>query len=74
MWATCVELKLATGPNENLSLNESKIGGEFVFTFLNFFEVICFIWSLLFGYEGLNFLKTLAGRSGKAVTFCTMGS
>ena len=49
MWALCVELKLATCPNENLSLNESNIGGEFVFNFLNFFDVICFIWLLLFG-------------------------
>ena len=49
MWATCVELKLATGPNEILSLNESKIGREFDFIFLNFFEVICFTWLFSFG-------------------------
>ena len=48
MWATCVELELETCPNEDLSLNESEIGGEFVFTFLNFFEVIC---SLVFVFR-----------------------
>ena len=57
MWATCVELKLATGPNENSSLNESKIGGEFVFTFLNFFEVICFFLVIGFRLGGIKFYK-----------------
>ena len=61
MWATCVELKLATCPIENLSLNESKIGRDFVINFLNFFELVCFIWFFAFRLGGIKFNKDFSG-------------
>ena len=60
MWATCVELKLATCPNENWSLNESKIGGEVVFNFVNFFENLFYL-VIAFRLGVIKFLKDFSG-------------